>query len=173
VLRLDTLDLESELARYKCELDLASISAEKLDTKYLNRFVLCLELDDSAPCPLNALLKIHQNIGQALNRLEADVRRRALASFVSGEAQDRISSRVQEAVAKVEQDLHQIAKTTNEIQEQQSTNEAKQSDLRLKIQITERQIELCTLLAPGPGTLVVHAWPETFVERGDLLFEVI
>jgi multidrug resistance efflux pump len=173
VLRLDTIDLESELARYKCELDLTLISAEKQDDKYLNRFTICLQDDNGQPCPLNAMLKIHQGIAEARIILEDVEKVHVLAGTLDEATYHLSQAHTQDALATIQQDLGQIAKKTDEINKQRANNEAKISDLRRKIEITQHQIELRTVPSPGSGKVAIHVVPGIFVEKGDLLFEVV
>lgn len=173
VLRLDTMDLESELARDKCELDLTFISAEKLDDKYLNRFILCLQDDNAQPCPMNAMLKIHQGIAEARVNFENTEKAYVQGGNLDHATYELSQAHTQEAMATVNQDLDQIVKKTEEINKQRATSDAKILDLRRKIEIAQHQIELCTILSPGSGKVVIHVASGIFVEKGDLLFEVV
>ena len=172
VLRLDTLDLTSELARYQCELDLENISAQRLDDNYLNRFVLCVQSAADQSCPLNKLLEMRRQAADASVNEGYNVQTYYEAGTKSETDVLQANARTEKRVAAVEQTLDDIDKTTTKIRERRALNEAKIARYRKQIDVVQRQIELCTILAPGNGRVTVPVVPGIFVEKGDLLFEI-
>lgn len=179
VLLLDRLDLESELAKRRCELDLARISAERLEDDYVKRFVLCtsgVPADDppgSTACPLNKIEDFRFKVFDAANKFDDWEKSYLEVGNILPMQYDLYHADTLKAAAALVKAREELAKVSSQVAEQRTSGDAKISALQKQITIIEEQIALCNIVAPGYGRLVVHVFPEMFVEKGDLLFEVV
>ena len=121
---------------------------------------------------MNTKLKLHQGVAETRVHVEEVIENGVIAGTNNQENYKLSKSHTLREVAAINQILHQMAKTADEVKREREISSARMLSLRKQIEITQHQIQLCTIVAPGSGRLAMLALPDTFVEKGDLLFEV-
>jgi multidrug resistance efflux pump len=164
VLLLDTLDLEWELASYEEKLELANLSTQRVTDDYVTQFVTR---------PISQLIASRKEAETFAQKIFDTTQNffKAGANVSAADVQTA-QSHLNKTSAQKFSAIDALAKKNSQIAVERAKNDAEKTELRKKIRIVKTQIERCSILSPGAGTIQLHVAEGIFVEKGDLLFEV-
>jgi multidrug resistance efflux pump len=164
ILRLDTSDLEMKKARYEVDRSKLARYSEQLTPDYTQKFLIA---------PIDYLLMKYSGSFDNANRIVDFVHLQVNVGHMLLKDLEKVTANLDDMLALISTASESKEKKTDEITSEQATVAAQLDRYSKMINLVQKQIGEAAIDALADGCVVMHVEAGIFVERGDLLFDVV
>jgi multidrug resistance efflux pump len=165
VLKMGSLEVERQLMRYSMQLKILDLTDERLTSEYLDKYVFG---------PMEALKSFRQStVGTASASLDWLQGQQRFSGAVSQQDIQKAEAGEKEQDAELLNSDDSLAKKKLDIEKQKAAAQIERAQLTKTVALMRNLIEISTIVSPSSGRVQFHTVAGVFVEKGDLLFEVV